>query len=105
MTSSETPFPDDHRALRTHTVGELALEDLHSLTDVEVEQFIEELRRAQDEVLTARRQFDTVTDPLLVDHIVFRLGAAEKRFNYLFQMAKRLSISVDGVNWNWCKED
>ena len=104
MTSGETPFPDENHTTRTHTVGELALEDLQSLTDLEVEQFIEELRRAQDEVLTARRQFDTVTDPLLVDHIVFRLGAAEKRFNYLFQMAKRLSISVDGVNWNWYKE-
>ncbi|WDL99022.1 DUF2508 family protein [Alicyclobacillus sp. ALC3] len=106
MTSREMPaLSDRERTPHAHIVGELPFPDAQSFTDVEVAQFVQELRRARDEVVTARRQFDTVTDPLLVDHIVFRLGAAEKRFNYLFQMAKRLSIAVDGVNWGWYEED
>ena len=67
--------------------------------------FIRELRRSRHEVETARLLFDTVTDPLLIDHVVFRLGAAEKHFNYLFQVARKMGIWVDGVRWEWNEDD
>lgn len=80
-------------------------EDGRPFTEAETDEFIRELRRAKEEVSATRKQFDAVTDPQLVDHVVFRLGAAEKRFNYLFQMARRFGITVNGVNWLWYDED
>lgn len=82
----------------------VSMED-HDYTAQEVERFIQDLRRSKQEVDVARRQFDTVTDPLLVDHIVFRLGAAEKRLNYLIQLAKKLEIEHEGMSWLWYEED
>ncbi|MBX5437311.1 MAG: DUF2508 family protein [Alicyclobacillaceae bacterium] len=72
---------------------------------VDVASFIRELRRCKREVEIARQQFDTVDDPLLIDHVVFRLGAAEKRFNYLFQLARKLDIAAEGMRWEWYDED
>jgi hypothetical protein len=68
---------------------------------VDVEAFIQEVILSKREVEIARQQFNTVSDPLLIDHIVFRLGAAEKRLNYLFQVARRLGLSLNGIHWGW----
>ena len=69
--------------------------------EVDVGEFLRELRHSRREVEIARQQFDVVVDPMLIDHIVFRLGAAEKRLNYLFQLARQLNISVDEQFWEW----
>lgn len=71
------------------------------LQNVDVDAFIQEVILSKREVEIARQQFNTVSDPLLIDHIVFRLGAAEKRLNYLFQLARRLGLSLDGIHWGW----
>jgi hypothetical protein len=71
----------------------------------DVDDFLRALRNSKRELETARLQFETVTDPLLVDHVVFRLGAAEKHFNYLFQLARKMKLSVDGVRWEWLEDD
>ncbi|GGJ13063.1 hypothetical protein GCM10010885_22930 [Alicyclobacillus cellulosilyticus] len=69
--------------------------------EIDVAALLEALRRSKQEMEIAQRQFDTVTEPLLIDHVVFRLGAAERQFNYLFQLARRLNISVEGVWSGW----
>jgi hypothetical protein len=71
----------------------------------DVDDFLRALRNSKRELELARQQFETVTDPLLVDHVVFRLGAAERHFNYLFQLARKMNLSVDGVRWEWFAED
>lgn len=63
-------------------------------------QIIDELHRSKLEVEIARAQFDSAVDPLLVDHIIFRLSAAEKRLNYLLQAAKRQNLVLEGVRWD-----
>lgn len=67
------------------------------------ERFVEEVIRAKRELDIARAQFDIVADPMLVDHIVYRIGAAETHLNYLFRLARRLGISVEGVRFEWVK--
>ncbi|MCL6549229.1 MAG: YaaL family protein [Alicyclobacillus sp.] len=79
--------------------------DADGVAGVDVSSFIRELRRSKREVEIARQQFDTVDDPMLIDHIVFRLGAAEKRLNYLFQLARKLDIAADGMRWEWYEQD
>jgi hypothetical protein len=68
---------------------------------IDKDAFIQEVILSKREVEIARQQFNTVSDPLLIDHIVFRLGAAEKRLNYLFQLARRVGLSLDGIHWGW----
>jgi hypothetical protein len=71
----------------------------------DIDTFLTELRRSKRELDIARYQFDNVVDPLLIDHIVFRLGAAERHFNYLFQLARRYHLAVDGMRWEWYEDN
>lgn len=48
-------------------------------------QLIEEAKREWQE---ARAYFNTVTEPELVDHAIYALGAAEKRYVYLLKKAR-----------------
>lgn len=66
-----------------------------------VEAFLTELKLSKRELDIARNQFEVVTEPLLVDHVVFRLGAAERHFNYMFQLARRMNIGINGLNSDW----
>jgi hypothetical protein len=91
---------------RDGLTGPAAAADPFSVESAEdIDEFIKALRRSKQELDIAREQFDTVTDPLLVDHVVFRLGAAEKHLNYLFQVARRFGITTDGMRWDWYEED
>ncbi len=49
----------------------------------------ESISRAREEWLAARNYFDTVSDPDLVDHAIYLLGAAERKYMYLLKRAKR----------------
>lgn len=69
--------------------------------EVDVESFLRELRESRREVEIARRQFDLVADPLLIDHLVFRLGAAERHLNYLYQLARDLNLVAPLEQWEW----
>jgi len=73
----------------------------NSSSDYNPDQFVQEVIRAKRELDIARAQFDIVADPMLVDHIVYRIGAAETHLNYLFKLARRLGVAVDGVHFEW----
>ncbi len=63
--------------------------------------FLDEILRSKRELTIAISQFDEISDPILVDHIIFRIGAAEKHFEHLLRLAKLSGISFDGVQWEW----
>lgn len=67
--------------------------------------FLQEILKSRRELQIARRQFEQVSDPELVDHIVFRVGAAERHLNYLFRLAREQGISYQGVEWDWTSEE
>jgi hypothetical protein len=71
----------------------------------DIELFLKELRRSKKELDIARFQFENAVDPMLIDHVVFRLGAAERHFNYLFQIARRYHLAVEGMRWEWYEDD
>lgn len=43
----------------------------------------------------ARTYFDCVTDPRLVDYAILSMGAAEKRYMFLLDEARRRGLEVD----------
>lgn len=71
----------------------------------DIDEFLRALRRSKQELEMARIQFDTVVDPMLIDHMVFRIGAAERHLNYLLRLARKHNLSVDGIDWAWFEGD
>lgn len=52
------------------------------------------IAEAQQQWLSARSQFDFVCDPDLVDHVVFSMDAAEKRYMFLLREAREHGVTV-----------
>lgn len=73
--------------------------------DIQPQQFLKEVLKSHRELEIARRLFDQVSDPFLIDHIVFRIGAAERHLNYLFRTARERGISFEGRRWEWVSEE
>lgn len=74
-------------------------------SQLEKRQFLREILQSRRELEIARRQFDQVSDPALIDHVVFRVGAAERHFNYLFQLAREWGISYQEMEWDWTSDE
>jgi len=49
-----------------------------------------ELNQAKDEWFKARKYFDSVSEPELVDHAIYLLEAAEVKYTYLLKKKKRI---------------
>lgn len=56
---------------------------------------VESVEAAREEWLNSRAYFETVTDPDLVDHAIYSMEAAEKRYTYLLKKAREASVTVD----------
>ena len=56
----------------------------------------EVLRLSAAELKEAQDFFAQVEDPDLVDYAVYRMKAAEKRYDYLYKKVKQLSKMVNG---------
>ncbi len=69
------------------------------------ERLFREIVDSHRDLVNAERQFNEVSDPRLVDHMVFRLDAAEQHFRYLLQQARVYGVSVSGVRFEWAEED
>ncbi|WP_062309125.1 YaaL family protein [Alicyclobacillus sendaiensis] len=69
------------------------------------QRFLREILKSWRELEIARRQFESVSDPLLIDHVVFRMSAAERQLNYLFRLAREYGISFDGPEFDWTSDE
>ncbi|WP_338035344.1 DUF2508 family protein [Halanaerobacter jeridensis] len=52
-------------------------------------QLEEKIERAKEEWQEARKYFDLVSDPELVDYAIYLLGAAERKYQYLLKMKQQ----------------
>lgn len=64
---------------------------------VRLAEAVEEARR---EWVAARNYFDHVVDPDLIDFAVLSIGAAEKRYMFLLDEARRAGVQVDPLTLN-----
>jgi hypothetical protein len=53
------------------------------------------VEHAREEWLNSRAYFETVSDPDLVDHAIFMMEAAEKRYIYLLKRAREAGVTID----------
>ncbi|TBL72613.1 DUF2508 family protein [Paenibacillus thalictri] len=54
---------------------------------------IQEIRSAQIEWVTAQKRFDYVCEREQIDYAIYALEAAEKRYEMLLRLAKRLHVA------------
>jgi hypothetical protein len=61
----------------------------------EEQQLIQEIEKAKEEWVLAQSRLDCVTDPELIDHAIFLIEAAEKKYMYLLRKARKQGIVKD----------
>ena len=52
------------------------------------EQFMKEFEQAQRELNTARNNYNSITEPSLLEYYIYEIKAAETRLNYYLKLAK-----------------
>ncbi|GAX88704.1 DUF2508 family protein [Effusibacillus lacus] len=61
----------------------------------EEEKFLEELRLAHRDWMLAQQRLDLLTDPDLIDHAIYVLEAAEKKYGYYLRKAREDGIRIE----------
>ncbi|WP_218915146.1 DUF2508 family protein [Caldanaerobius polysaccharolyticus] len=56
--------------------------------------YIEIVEKARQEMKIAEKYFETVSDPDLVDHAIFQMEAARKKYIYLLKCAQLQGINL-----------
>lgn len=54
---------------------------------------LEAVEQARLEWVAARRYFETVTDPDLIDHAVYLLEAAQRKYTYVLKKARESDVT------------
>lgn len=85
--------PKKHKQL-SDIIGNM-LNNLQSPMETdENEDFIRTVFKAKQEMLDAQCYFDSVTDPELIDHAIYKMEAAKSQYVYLLKLAKNKGLSV-----------
>lgn len=58
---------------------------------------LDTVEQAHKEWVAAQAYFDSVTDPGLIDHAIFLMTAAEKRYMFLLNEARREGLAYGGL--------
>lgn len=58
-------------------------------------ELLETVEQARQEWLSAKAYFETVSEPELVDHSIYVLEAAERKYMYLLKKAREEGITAD----------
>ncbi|ACL70820.1 DUF2508 family protein [Halothermothrix orenii] len=49
----------------------------------------EKIKKAHEEWVQAQEYFNSVTDPMLIDHAIYKIHAAREKYNFLLSRAKK----------------
>lgn len=71
-----------------------------SESDCDEARLIDVLAEAQSEWKHAKIYFNNVTDPDLIDHAIFYMGAAEKKYIYLLKRARETGLYIEPYSFN-----
>jgi len=66
---------------------------------VKTPDMIENLEAAWRDWQYANNYFNSVSDPDLVDHAIFYMGATEKKYVYLLKKAKETGVNIDRLSF------
>jgi hypothetical protein len=58
---------------------------------------VELINKAKEEWDDAKKLFDEVTDPDLIDHAIYRIESAEKKYMYLLKLANSEKVTNNKI--------
>lgn len=58
------------------------------------EDYFDLVEQARQEWESARDRFNQISDPDLIDHAIYNLGAAERRYVYLLKQARKKGLNL-----------
>ncbi|MGE5550112.1 MAG: YaaL family protein [Bacteroidota bacterium] len=87
MASTGASWQDRFKAVRARLLG------LETATEV-VPALEEAVEEARTEWYNARRYFECVSEPDLVDQAIYSMEAAERKYMYLLRLAKANDLQV-----------
>jgi hypothetical protein len=61
----------------------------------EEDQFLQELDKAHQDWMLAHQRLDMLSSPELIDHAIYVLEAAEKKFSFYLRKAREKGIRID----------
>ncbi|ACB83617.1 DUF2508 family protein [Natranaerobius thermophilus] len=56
------------------------------------DQLLNELKRTEQEIENAKKYFNSVTDPGLIEHAIYLIKASERKYRYLINQAKKMGV-------------
>lgn len=81
--------------------GYLLGRDIDAVVPSERSRLADAVEDARQQWVAAKAFFDDVTDPQLIDYAVFSIGAAEKRYMFLLEEARRQGVRVHPLRVGW----
>lgn len=81
------------RGVAAAFVSMIGSQNQNKVTD-EKQMYIDIIEKAREEMHIAEKYFETVSDPDLVDHAIFQLEAARKKYIYLLKYAQSQGINL-----------
>ncbi|MCR8642555.1 DUF2508 family protein [Paenibacillus sp. N1-5-1-14] len=71
-------------------------QELEKLEELEMDQdlLMLEFKKSREQLKQAHEYFNFALDHDQIDHAIFMLNAAEKRFDMLYKLAKKMQISI-----------
>ena len=91
-------FPDV--SLWLSRVKEFFKAEENSSIEMEEYTILQLTKKAKEEWQDAKRYFDEVTDPRLIDHAIYRIEAAEKKYIYLIKLSQKESLVNKDITLN-----
>jgi hypothetical protein len=73
--------------------------DAPQISPVKAPDMIENLESAWRDWQYAKKYFNSVSDPDLIDHAIFYMGATEKKYVYLLKKAKETGVNIDRLSF------
>ncbi|HHU69155.1 MAG TPA: YaaL family protein [Thermoanaerobacterales bacterium] len=70
-------------------------DDNNVIKDPPYNDLIDAVEAARQEWLTAKKYFESVTDPDLIDHAVYLMEAAQRKYMYLLKKARQEGVKVE----------
>lgn len=79
----------------SNVTSKIIIDDDNVIKGPPYNDLIDAVEAARQEWLTAKKYFESVTDPDLIDHAVYLMEAAQRKYMYLLKKARQEGVKVE----------
>ena len=79
----------------SNVTSKIIIDDDNVIKDPPYNDLIDAVEAAKQEWLIAKKYFESVTDPDLIDHAVYLMEAAQRKYMYLLKKARQEGVKLE----------